>query len=146
MSRADVSEMIRWRDFVQADAPMVVSTWINGYRTHGVAAHVRADEYHRGQRRVIELLLDVSRVVVAADPEDDDVIYGWACGDRSALHWAYVKPDLRCHGIGHELVARLGLAGQVLHVTHWTPEVRTLAPTVVYDPYLLFREGGPCAP
>ena len=120
------------------DEHFILSSWINSARGSGFAKCVSPTEYHEGQRRVATGLLQSHGAIVACDPEDQDVIYGWACVDPvGVLHFAYVKHDLRRAGIARRLLEEAGLGDGTLTVSHWTPALRFLRRETRYDPYRL---------
>jgi GNAT superfamily N-acetyltransferase len=74
--------------------------------------------YAKTERVIIETLMSQARavgsttqVLVACDPQDEDTIYGFACGEkqlaRALLHYVWVKPPFRRQGIASLLVGQL---------------------------------------
>ena len=79
--------------------------------------------------RIERLRRDAAVSFVVA--EFESALLGFLCGNREAVHYVYVEPKFRHHGIGRALVAHV--YGQIdrPHVyTHWTPAAE----------YALFRE------
>jgi GNAT superfamily N-acetyltransferase len=126
----------------QDDESFILSSWINSARGHGIAYGVGPQAYHAGHRRVAERLLAANGAIVACAPEDPDVIYAWACVDErtNVLHFIYVKRDLRRAGLARRLLDEAGLGDGELSTSHWTPSLRFLRRTVVYNPYCLLSE------
>jgi GNAT superfamily N-acetyltransferase len=125
----------------RTDEAHVMATWINGFKHKGHAHGVDADTYFRGQRSVVEKLLATAAVAVACDPDDHDVIWGWACASDDVLHWIAVKPPFRRAGVAVELLRALALEKGPLVVSHYTPEVRRRfhCRKIVADPFYLMR-------
>jgi GNAT superfamily N-acetyltransferase len=89
----------------------VASTWARGSR-YGLRT--------RDAFRLVNRLLDASpRIVVAANGM---TVHAWACGVADALHYVYVPPELRGHGIARRLITELfGEYPDRIVVTHRWP-------------------------
>jgi hypothetical protein len=133
----------RIRAAVDTDLPLIFATWLKGARTSRIAYGVPGRAYHPGQREVVEGLLAEHGALVACDPEDEDVIWGWCCvgGEPCrALHWIFVKYYLRGAGVARALLEAAGLDRGTLVCTHWTRDLDRFHGRVAeYDPYLLTR-------
>lgn len=92
---------MRIREARDGDFGFILDTWRRSFE--GAAAVAGADPNHL----FTELAIVVGRAVkrpgsvvrVACDPEDDDVLLGFVAVNGTELHYAYVKRDLRNHGI-----------------------------------------------
>lgn len=131
-----------------ADEPFIYSTWIKHYGASVVAKLVRPKaRYAREQHDLVERLLSEAAVLVAADVEDDGHIFGWACGEKGTLHYAYVKAGARREGLGRLLIARVvGSEDRRARFlfSHMPPGVERLMrkyPGAVYSPYLRRSDG-----
>lgn len=89
-----------------------------------------------------------SVLMLACDPVETDVLYGFALGDPEAdiLHYAFVKKTLRKFGLFGQLVSALGLDLTHASFSHWTRDMalvmRKRAGPWFYDPYLQFPMDG----
>lgn len=129
-----------YRGIRRADMPFVMTTWMRGARQGRLAIGVPHRLFVPGQRAVAERLLARHGAVIACDPDDDDVLWGWACAGGGALHWIFVKWSLRHAGIGRGLLHAAGMGGGELLCSHYTREMeRFHCRAVEYDPYLLTR-------
>ena len=74
----------------------VVSTWARGQR-YGLRT--------RQAFAFVNTLLDTApSVKVAARGR---CVHAWACGDGDVLHYVYVPPELRGHGLARRLITEL---------------------------------------
>jgi GNAT superfamily N-acetyltransferase len=114
-------------------------TWLGGARKCPAWRAVPWDVFDRGHRELIARLWGLGRILVAADPEDDDVVWGWACESNGVLHWVYVKGPFRRAGIALRLLSSLGLDDGELLTTSMTRDLKTRfhGRKIVFDPYLL---------
>lgn len=96
----------------------------------------------------VEALLATAITVVACDPVNDDVIYGFACGESGSylgvesptLHYVMVRHNFREHGIGTRLVRTIFPDGAPLIYTHITKAIhhanlKSKWNLVEFDPY-----------
>lgn len=75
-----------------------------------------------GYRRQVEQQLNDCGALVACDAELPTTIHGWACGTEGLLHYVYVPRELRCLGVGRELISRVvGGYPDRIEVTHRWP-------------------------
>jgi GNAT superfamily N-acetyltransferase len=74
----------------------------------------------------IERMLEsAASIWVACNPELEDRVIGWLCGDarRGLLHWVWTREEWRRIGVARELVARLDSESgrKDLMATGWSP-------------------------
>lgn len=106
------------------DEGLVYHSWSNSYRE--AVQHRWGDiplySYYKRMRASIDALLARgAEVKIACDPDDQNLIMGWACAEPPALHYVYVKEVYRRQGIGASLVRACGLSSsQVIPCSHWT--------------------------
>lgn len=113
-------ELVQYRELRDTDAPFVFSSWMRWARQlspclRHLPNRVFWSDRH-GYRAHVEALLAKSRVLVACDPEQPEVIFGYAVGDPATrtLHFVYVDRPMRRRaggtlpvGIGMSLVEAL---------------------------------------
>lgn len=90
------------RPMKRLDRAFVASRWVHSY-SH-VRAGVEPHEYQQGQWRLVDALLDRSTTIVACSPTVDDAVFGFATCEPAMygpgiVHYAYVMPQLRGHGL-----------------------------------------------
>jgi GNAT superfamily N-acetyltransferase len=83
----------------------VVSTWLRSYRRLERTPGLTLTERDRAHRAVITPLLD--HVWLAVRPEAPTTVHAWVCGELFRLHYVYVPPDLRGHGIARWMVGEI---------------------------------------
>lgn len=128
---------LRFRPATPADLRFVAHSWFESYRRGGGAPQVRFDTYKAGQGALIDRLLAAAPTTVAFNPIEPDEICGWMCGDRSTIHFVYVKQAYRRMGIARALVSPVLAAGPAF--THATRIGTSLASRagLSFNPYLL---------
>jgi GNAT superfamily N-acetyltransferase len=116
------------REMTASDRRFVVPTWALSSRYDGFSKPARF--------RLVDRVLDArARCIVLAE---DATVHAWACGSEDALHYVYVPPELRGHGIAAKLIALvLGSYAERINVTHPWPRASS---RFRYTPHLLHRE------
>jgi GNAT superfamily N-acetyltransferase len=121
-----------------SDESFLYATWIKSYHV----PRCPAPFYLRGQREVINNILKDpnTNVLVAADQETQELIYGYIVTNANNVHYVYVKGPYRGNGIATSLLSSLE-DGPVLY-SH-RPPISWLADKLesqlrfIFDPYLL---------
>jgi GNAT superfamily N-acetyltransferase len=131
------------------DHAYIKATWVENYRQSRATQQIVNPVYFPGQRSLIERIFAVcpieTDILVACDPEDERVIYGWAVGRRetATLHYVYVRQEWRGLGIGDRLIQTItGRHDSAFSITHLPGDRRffsRLAKHAIYNPYLLMR-------
>lgn len=106
-----------------SDHPFVFASWIKSFRFSAFAKHIPHDDYCRGQHDVVEELLARARLVVAALPEDEDAILGYAVLEPDVLHYVFVKERFQRFGIGAQLVRELPETVVCTHRTYVADDI-----------------------
>jgi len=129
------------------DIGFVFNAFLKSFRDAPVNKGMTHTVYYREMHAVIEraLLRPSIRIVIACDPSEEDMIYGFGIGEvidsTLCLHYIYVKHSFRQFGIGRALEAEL-------HKLPHTDRVYTCAATLspkllrthpyTYNPFLLW--------
>lgn len=119
-----LSDFVSVRDMREGDLNFIRSSWLRSNARTVPQALVPSDAYFELHWEVAMGLLErpAVRCVMATDPNDDDHLVGWACGEpagaarRPLLHFAYVKKPFRRHGVARLLVER-AVGAQLRDVT-----------------------------
>ena len=98
----------------------------------------------------VEALIETTVTIVACDPINEDVIYGFACGETGrylgvespTLHYVFVRKPFRSNGLGTSLVHTLFPNGEQLIYTHITKAIHHAKlekkwNLCKYDPYFI---------
>lgn len=95
------------------DRRYIATTWVRSFARISPWNHRDVTGHHG---RLVDALLDrrgVRTVVLyLADPR---AIQAWACGEAGTLHYVYVPPELRGHGLARR-VMREALGGYPQHI------------------------------
>jgi GNAT superfamily N-acetyltransferase len=115
------------REMTASDRRFVAPTWALSSRYEGMSKAARF--------RLVDRVLDGgARCIVLAEGA---TVHAWACGAEDALHYAYVPPELRGHGIAAKLIALvLGSYAERINVTHPWPRASS---RVRYTPHFIHR-------
>ena len=109
------------------DHNYIIKSWVMSLRGQFPFSKMSADAICKYSRRV-EALLDTAVTIVACDPDNPDVVYGFACGetgrylgvDSPTLHYVWVRKPFRRNGFATSLVHTLFPDGEQLIYTHIT--------------------------
>jgi hypothetical protein len=120
------------RDFVRvSDENFIFHSWGNSYRDAALAAWgdmPKATYYKRVRTRIEALLSRGAELKLAVDPDDPNLILGWACAEAPVLHYVYIKEAYRRQGLALQLMGAVGLANaRVIPCSHWTPHAELVA-------------------
>lgn len=88
------------------DLPFIYATWLESYRyDSNFGKSHRNNIFFQDYRKVVDLLLQISNVFVAASKDDPDIIYGYIAAQNvgPTLHYIFVKGPFRRWGIGTAL-------------------------------------------
>lgn len=112
----------------ETDLPFVMRSWMKSFQASRAVVHVHPEIFYTEQRQVIASLLKSATTLVVCDPEATDVIWGWACGAESLIHFIFVKQDFRRMGIGRHLASAVSQvpvleAANRIEFSHWPPPV-----------------------
>jgi len=105
------------------DEDFLFTTFLKSYRNSSFARAIPTPIYFYCQRKRIERLIENKNVeiLIATDPENTDVIYGYAIIESGCiLHYVFVKNNFRMLGIASKLLANLPSAVQY---THKAPDI-----------------------
>lgn len=86
------------------DLPLITNSWLTNYRKGYFVKGVPNPIYFRLHHKILETLIPRATTIIACDPEDPDVIYGWACAEvideRLVFHYVYVKGGFKAQQTG----------------------------------------------
>lgn len=129
---------LKVRPMNENDKAFIVQTWVKSYRAgNDFVKLIPPPYYYPGQKDVINKALAISKTDVACDPENEDVIYGWASSmqlEEPVFHYAYVKSAFRGFGIGRILIGDLLKENGL--VSHWQDRYAKLDRYIRYNPYI----------
>jgi hypothetical protein len=88
------------RDANPDDINFIYSTWLESYRydSYFGKSH-RNTIFFNDYRKVIDRLLEISKTIVACDPSETSVIYGYLTFEPSVLHYAFTKGPFKRLGV-----------------------------------------------
>lgn len=103
----------------------------------------RAEEIYINEHmpKVINLI-QPGNLIIAGHTEDEDIILGWVCFDKVAIHYVYVTDGWRHKGLATALLLAAGLSTDGKSIfSHYTYRIKRLMKKIKctweYDPYLL---------
>ena len=112
------------RPMVKSDEPFIFRAWLEGYWPHfpGRVVMSRGEFMERWHIIIERILADPkTRTVVAHVEGHPDMLLGFACGNDTCLHWAYVKQAFRQMGIASALLqsSPVSCEGNGHYISHW---------------------------
>ena len=122
------------------DEGVVYSPWCNQIRKLFPFSEFNPEEFAQ-HKKIIESLVEEHGVYLAVDPEHEDQVFGWICGDAitGTLHFLYVWNTFRRGGIGKALMKMLfpGFPKDTIYFTHPTRAAAHLRESwnLKYNPY-----------
>jgi GNAT superfamily N-acetyltransferase len=129
------------------DRNYIIKSWVRSISGQFPFSRMSPTAINKYSKRV-ESLIDTAITVAACDPQNDDVVYGFACGESGAylgvesptLHYVWVRKPFRQRGIGTSLVRTIFPNGEPLIYTHITKAIHNANLEKAwnlseYDPY-----------
>lgn len=110
----------RVRPVCQDDWAYILDSWKKSYHDLGAEQHVPRHIYWPEIHARIEALRRKPSVEfrIAADPDDSDFIWGWACiEDKAVLHYVFVRASAQLQGVAKLLLRDVP---RPTPCTHWT--------------------------
>jgi GNAT superfamily N-acetyltransferase len=86
------------RDAGDADHGFILDCWYRSFES---------DYFDRARRKLREALgkrKNASRVILATDPEDTNILLGFAVVEGARLHYVYVRQAMRRLGVARQLL------------------------------------------
>lgn len=118
---------------------LVYATWLRSYEASSLAAkNIPRDVFFAEHHKIIDAIMQRGASVrLAVLPDEPDVVLGWAVVEGPLVHYVYIKPPFRRHGMATALLADVK---KPFVYTHWTHVLRDLHAKLdgcVFNPYLL---------
>ena len=140
-----MNDQIRLRPIIEDDLPFLYNSWLKSYRLSHFAEKVTNTIYFQDHHKLVERILQNSKVLMACNPSDPSQLYVSVVASSldhiSVVHFLYVKHTFRNMGVGKTLLDATGHSPDKASVyTHHTRMAEKLAAkqNFVYHPYLLF--------
>ena len=140
--------MLKYRDFKETDRDYVTRSFLFSFLGNSSEAKkINKDSYMVGQNKVINHLIDTSKVLIACDDQDEDLILGFMIYDNfplaDVLHYCYLRKDFRQNGIVHLMIKQIQKSDS-LAISHITDEIRPARlkkfwNKVIFDPFLTWK-------
>lgn len=104
--------MIHHRDARADDRRYVVSTWVQSFADASPWSRKLATRHHA---KAVDAILDRPTIrAVVLYVADERAIQAWACAEAGTLHYVYVPPELRGHGLARRAMREV-LGGYPAH-------------------------------
>src|SRR4051812_7809003 len=100
------------RKGTESDWPMVADAWANSHRASSRATKLSEPGlfFKHHHRLINSVLLDLeTEIRIAAPPDDDFTVYGFAVLQRGLIHMVYVKKPFRRLGLARKLLSGIRL-------------------------------------
>ena len=134
------------RSFKETDRDFIIKSvlfsFMNGSKE---IQKINRDSYMHGHNKVLNNLLDKCDCLIACDPEDSDLIYGFVIFGETPtydiLHYIYVRKPFRKNAYAKSLLENVHRKNQ-LSLTHLTDDFKPARlkkywEKVIFDRYLL---------
>lgn len=130
------------------DMPFIYSSWLKSYKQSFAAKDITNSVYYYHHHKLIENIVDDGgKVLVACDPTDDQVIYGYFIYTLlpkfavPCLHYVYVKQPFRGLGVAKAMLTESKIDTSKLSVCTHMSGIGKLAAekyNFVYNPYIVY--------
>ncbi len=125
------------------DISFIYATWLRSYRNDSPATkYIGTELFYKQHEKLLDNLLGASttKVIIACDTQDHELIFGYMAFEPGILHFIYVKKPFRHMGIMHQLLESQSIdlaTCQASHITYglirlWDAGVKTIR----FNPYL----------
>jgi hypothetical protein len=142
------------RPFQDQDKSFIIDSWAYTFGERFPYRYADKRDIRSQAIAIINHLLTKSDCLVACDPEDDNILFGWICwqeGNRhSTLHMVYCKKPFRTMGLATDLIKEaIPNFGKLETVITMLPAPLPGSNThleetlekyhLIYDPFLIFE-------
>lgn len=130
------SDLFTVRSGLPGDLNFILATWLRGLRYgNPLFTEIDKDAYFSVYHKVIENILNHSRVKVACLKDDQDVILGYSVIQADKVHWVHVKSEWRKIGIARSLLTEK--FNVVTHLTTLGLQIlKQRCPSVKFNPFI----------
>jgi GNAT superfamily N-acetyltransferase len=142
MSSTTPKTPVLLRDRKPSDDNFILSSWVSSYRHNPLFGAMPVNTYFSRYRAFTLSVLDRSYAVVACDPEEPDVLFGYCVyrfiGDVPVVSYVYVKQVFRRFGLATQLLEFVSKDTKL--VTAMMPKLEGWARRMncVFDPFMEF--------
>jgi acetyltransferase (GNAT) family protein len=134
------------------DLNFIFNSWLKSYYDGSYfCKRIKENVFFRYHHKVIEGILarSTTSVLIASDPEDSGVIWGYAVFERfndernvpnTVLHYVYVKESFRTEQVASQLMQAGELDLNTCSFSHWTYPMNVIInkfPNLTYNPYFI---------
>jgi GNAT superfamily N-acetyltransferase len=138
-----VALKIIFRPAVDTDLHFILSSYLKSAWEWREDREIRKDDFFKKEEASWRSILSRSGVIIAADADEPDHIYGFIVGERACdeliLHYIYVRYVYRNFGVGRELYnAVVKPEEKEPFITYWNKNMEVLSKKypVAYVPEL----------
>lgn len=146
--------MSKWkiRRAKQGDHNLILSYWLNSfYHGSALTGAMSRDAFYKPHEILIKRALIDGVALVACDPLDEEIIYGFIVGKNGPyhdiLHYIMVKESFQGFGIAKELVKAFKKNNELFY-THLTKNIKgamrrthkMFGYNALYSPYIFFMQ------
>ena len=138
--------MNKWkiRSYQYSDKEFITSTWLRSNRDNSkIAKSIPKSVYFTETDKLINKILDESRIIVACNPKDPAHIFGYLVyqplDNDTVIHYLYVKKAFRGYGIAKAMFAEFTPTQKVFY-THEPKNLDLLIryQTAIFNPFLFW--------
>lgn len=122
---------------------LIYATWLRSYQANSLAAkHISRDDFFAGHHLVLDRIFAREPIVrLAVMPESPEVVFGWSVTEPGMVHYVYVKPAFRRHGIARALLDHIKAPFIYTHHTYILRDLHKHVAGSAYNPYAISSGG-----
>jgi len=107
----DKGPLKKTRELKESDENFLFSSYLKSFRCSSDNLRMSNDIYYYNFKKLINKLIEKSKVVILCDDEDDDLVYGYCIYDSFEeiliLHYVYIRYTFRKLGLARYLYETL---------------------------------------
>jgi len=129
------------RSATKQDISFITATWMRALWHSGMYKHIRKQIFMTEHHDAIQRRIRALECVVACNPDDPYVIYGYLVFSRpNVVHFAYTKGSFRGMGIAKNLIGQSIDSDNIVY-THQTDYSKELArdKDITFNPYKFYE-------
>ena len=121
------------------DMNFIYNSWMKQVRTHQPFDKMSPEDFKAHKVKVIDPILESCNVIMAHDPESENVDWGYVVFNGDVCHFVYVKGDFRDKGFGKALMSAAfeDFQKKTVYCTHLAQSFKKLREPwkLCWDPY-----------
>jgi GNAT superfamily N-acetyltransferase len=116
---------------------LIYATWLRSYESSSLMTkNIPRDVFFAEHHKVLDRIFARDPIVkLAVMPDSHEVVFGWSVSEPGVIHYVYVKPAFRRHGVARALLEHVKTPFTYSHHTYILRDLHKHVAGSVFNPY-----------